>query len=200
MNRVVIKILCLSIAVTFFNLPNLIAQTKDSVSCQSLTISSDANEETDLAYVLPHTKQVFIKELNNPNSKTHLILDKEIKKFYNDSGIVITKDDYPLKISKSQFLLTPLSYYFDFSGIEEGRLTHYYSFLVTIPIIQTGRKVRVMGTINLILSVEDKKNVDLNELEKLNIKTWGECKSYSRRIFIKDIKEIKIEDAKRKEW
>ena len=200
MDRIVIKILFLSIAITFFNLPILIAQKKDSVSGQPLTIFSDANEETDLAYVLPHTKQVFIKELNNPNSKTHLVLDKEIKKFYNDSGILITNEDYPLKISKGQFLLTPLSYYFDFAGLEEGRLTHYYSFLVTIPIIQTGRKVRVMGTINLLLSVKDKEMVDLNELERLNIETWGKCKSYKRRIFIKDIKGIHIDDAKRKEW
>lgn len=196
----VIKILYLGIALVFFSLPTLNAQTKDSVSGQPLTISLNASEETDLAYVLPHTKQVYIKELNNPNSKVHLVLDKEIKKFYSDSGIVITNDDYPLKISKNQFLLTPLSYYFDFKGLKEGSVTHYYSFLITIPIIQTGRSVRVMGTVNLTLSVEDKENVDLNELKKLNIETWKKFKSYKRRIFITDIKGIHIEDGKRKEW
>ena len=200
MQRIVIIILCLSIGITVCNLTKLNAQTKDSVSGQPLTISLDASGETDLAYVLPHTKQVFLKELGNPLSQVHLVLDNEIKKFYNDSGILITSNDYPLKISKSQFLLTPLSYYFDFKGLQKGSVTHYYSFLVTIPIIQTGSSVRVMGTINLTLSVEDKESVDLKELKKLNIETWSKYKSYKRRIFIVDVKGINITPAKRKEW
>ena len=200
MKRIIIKILCLSISITFFIQQNLNAQTKDSVPGQSLTISLDANEETDLAYVLPHTKEVFLKELSNPFSKTHLILDKEIKQFYNDSGRLITNKDYPLKLLKSQFLLTPLSYYFDFAGLQTGVVSHYYSFLLTIPIIQTGRSVRVMSTLNLVISVEDKENVDLNELEKLNIETWRRCKSYRRKIIIKDIKSTQIKESKREEW
>ena len=200
MQRIIIKILCLSCGITVCNLTKLNAQTKDSVTGQPLTISLDASGETDLAYVLPHTKQVFLKELGNSLSEVHLVLDNEIKKFYNDSGILITSNDYPLKISKNQFLLTPLSYYFDFEGLKKGSLTHYYSILATIPIIQTGRSVRVMGTINLTLSVEDRESVDLNEMEKLNIETWRKCKSYKRKIFIVDIKGINIAAAKRKEW
>ena len=197
MNGTIIKILFFSIVI--FN-PNLRAQIKDSILGQPLVISLDANGETDLAYVLPHTKQVFIKELNNVNSQACLVLNKEIKLFYSDSGILIKNRDYPLKISKNQFLLTPLSYYFDFNGLQEGSVTHHYSFLVTIPIMQTGRSVRVMGTINLVLTVEEKETVDLKELKRLNVETWGKCKSYLRRIFITDIKGIHIEDAKRKEW
>lgn|GEM_PF-5116256 len=172
------------------------AQLKDSLPCQPVVILLGANGETDFNYVLPKAKQQFLLEHSNANSQVYEVLNKAVKNFYNDPGIRISSSMYPRKLSLNQFLISPISYYFEFEGLGEGYLLHKYSFLVTIPVIQTARSIRQMGTINLIIDIEDKESINPNEdnIDRDNdyIKKWELLRSYKRSIKIVSAKEINL--------
>lgn len=104
-------------------------------------------------------------------------------------------------------MLTPLSYYFEYDNIDSGYLVHTYSFLVSIPIIQTAREIRKIGTINLVMTIEYKEIISLSEERTIEASktrnkkkskmsnSWKEFKSYKRVISLKEIKGISIPEA-----
>lgn len=172
------------------------AQKADTLKSQVLVINLTANGEPELSYVLPRVKKIFINEISNKSTEVYKVMATSLKHFYNDDGIGIKDNEYPLKIMQNQFLITPLSYFFTFQNLDSGYLIHKYKFLVSIPMILTARSVREMKSISLLLEIEDKEVINPNEdvLQRDNnyIRNWRKLSSYKRYLDIKTIKNIII--------
>jgi hypothetical protein len=184
-----------------------------SLKCQENNLSigaievqntSDSNE-MDLKTIIPSVRNLISQKINKKDSIFYSEINKGLKDL--DYFKINKKDSiYPFKISSEVFSIIPLSYYHEIERSDSPEYKSDYTFLVTMPMMNSHHLVKEMGTLNFVIVVSNKETFDDEEFSNyLSVHTyndystdpkpWRKFKSFKRYIFINKIAHLSIQQA-----
>lgn len=184
-----------------------------SLKCQVNNLSIGANEaqntidsnEMDLKTIIPSVRNLISQKINKKDSIFYSEINKGLK---NLDYFKINKKDsiYPFKISSEVFSIIPLSYYHEIERNDSPEYKSTYTFLVTMPMMNSYHLVKEMGSLNFVIVVSNRETFDSEEFSRYlsthtysdystDPKPWRKYKSFKRYIFINKISYLSIHQA-----
>ncbi len=183
------------------------------VKCQVNNLSIGAakelntidSNEMDLKTILPAVRNLIRQKINKKDSVFYSEINKGLKDL--DYFNIYKKDSvYPLNISSEIFSIIPLSYYHEIERNDSPEYKSTYTFLVTMPIMNSHHLVKEMGSLNFVIVVLNKETFDDEEFShylsgytyndySTDPKPWRKFKSFKRYIFAEKITHLAIQQA-----